>query len=50
MNVAGVAPSPQTWQTRQISGRKFAKNEEIFADWEEIFWVATGCQLPQKVF
>ena len=25
-----VSPYPQSWQTQQISGRKFGKNEEIF--------------------
>ena len=41
-------PYPQSWQTQQISGRKFGKNEEIFGIWEEISWLATDNCSPQR--
>ena len=43
-----TCPYPQSWQTQQISGRKFGKNEEIFGIWEEISWLATDNCSPQR--
>ena len=43
-----LIPYPQSWQTQQISGRKFGKNEEIFGIWEEISWLATDNCSPQR--
>ena len=43
-----IFPFPQSWQTQQISRRKFGKNEEIFVIWEEISWLATDNCSPQR--